>query len=82
MNECIVSFLGISILWSLKYFQNFGIQEKPSAKPLVLKGLSEKDIVFENVGFQYPDGAQIFEDLSMVIRAGKKTAIVGGSGSG
>lgn len=41
-----------------------------------------KDIIFDNVSFQYEGGAQIFKDLSMVIKAGKKTAIVGGSGSG
>lgn len=42
----------------------------------------QQNIVFENVAFQYEGGAPIFEDLSLVIQAGKKTAIVGGSGSG
>jgi len=58
------------------------IQESVNASPLVLVEGKSNDIVFENVSFQYPEGAHIFEDLSMVIQSGKKTAVVGGSGSG
>lgn len=53
-----------------------------NASPLVLVEGKSNDIVFENVSFQYPEGAHIFEDLSLVIQSGKKTAVVGGSGSG
>jgi len=58
------------------------IKEIPGASPLALSTNIHKDIVFDKVSFQYEGGAQIFKDLSMVIKAGKKTAIVGGSGSG
>lgn len=58
------------------------MQEIPDAPPLMLTSDKQQDIVFENVAFQYEGGASIFNDLSMTIQAGKKTAIVGGSGSG
>jgi len=58
------------------------IKEIPDAPPLMLTSDKQQDIVFENVAFQYEGGASIFNDLSMTIQAGKKTAIVGGSGSG
>lgn len=58
------------------------IKEIPGAVPLQFSNTCPKDIVFDNVSFQYDGGAQIFNNLSMVVQAGKKTAIVGGSGSG
>lgn len=39
-------------------------------------------IEFQNVSFEYESGKKIFDDLSLTIPAGKKIAIVGGSGSG
>uniref|UniRef100_A0A182NJA4 Iron-sulfur clusters transporter ABCB7, mitochondrial n=1 Tax=Anopheles dirus TaxID=7168 RepID=A0A182NJA4_9DIPT len=39
-------------------------------------------IEFRNVGFRYAQSNDIFRDLSFTIPAGKKIAIVGGSGSG
>lgn len=39
-------------------------------------------IEFRNVGFQYKNSNPIFENLSFNIDSGKKTAIIGGSGSG
>lgn len=39
-------------------------------------------IEFRNVAFKYDNNHSIFEDLSFTIPAGKKVAIVGGSGSG
>ncbi|KAJ1522730.1 hypothetical protein ONE63_001890 [Megalurothrips usitatus] len=39
-------------------------------------------IEFRNVSFQYVPGKPIFKDLSFTIPAGKKVAIVGGSGTG
>lgn len=41
-----------------------------------------KDIRFNKVAFSYNENRPIFEDLSFTIRANKKTAIVGSSGSG
>jgi len=39
-------------------------------------------IEFRDVSFGYVDGKPIFDDLSLTIPAGRKIAIVGGSGSG
>ena len=40
------------------------------------------DVVFEQVGFRYPNGTQAIKDVSIHFAAGKKTALVGHSGSG
>ncbi|XP_002165906.2 iron-sulfur clusters transporter ABCB7, mitochondrial [Hydra vulgaris] len=56
--------------------------ESPKAVPLLFLKGDQKDITFENICFQYPNGPVIFKDLSFTIKYGKKTAIVGGSGSG
>ena len=59
------------------------IKDSPLNVPLVLhQGDSNAHITLENVSFAYPDSAQILKDMSFSIPAGKKTAIVGGSGSG
>ncbi|WAQ88821.1 hypothetical protein PtA15_10A241 [Puccinia triticina] len=56
------------------------IKDKPDAKPLqITKG---GEIRFENVSFQYSSSGTIFKDLSFVIPAGKKVALVGPSGCG
>ena len=55
------------------------LQDKPSAKTLVLNGGS---IRFENVNFAYHVDRPIFRDLSFTIPAGKKVAFVGPSGCG
>ena len=39
-------------------------------------------ITFDNVTFSYIDNADILKGLSFHVSAGKKIAIVGGSGSG
>ena len=39
-------------------------------------------ITFQNVKFEYVAGKPVLDDLSFTIPAGKKIAIVGGSGSG
>ncbi|KAG0141428.1 hypothetical protein CROQUDRAFT_83221 [Cronartium quercuum f. sp. fusiforme G11] len=56
------------------------IKDKPNAVPLTLTTGGE--IRFENVSFGYSDSRPIFENLSFVIPAGKKVAIVGPSGCG
>jgi ATP-binding cassette subfamily B protein/subfamily B ATP-binding cassette protein MsbA len=44
--------------------------------------INKFDIEFKNVSFSYGDNPPIINDISFSIPAGKKTAIVGGSGSG
>lgn len=39
-------------------------------------------VVFENVTFHYPDGTLALDDVSFVVEAGQKAALVGPSGSG
>jgi len=40
------------------------------------------DITFDNVSFRYGSRKQVFESLSLTIRKGKTTAVIGESGSG
>lgn len=56
------------------------ITDKPDARPLKLTKGGE--IRFENVSFRYPSSGPIFKDLSFVIPAGTKVALVGPSGCG
>jgi ATP-binding cassette subfamily B protein len=44
--------------------------------------LSAGAVEFRNVTFRYPDGAAVFADFNLSIRAGEKVGIVGPSGSG
>jgi len=50
--------------------------------PNLIVDQSTASIVFDKVKFQYPDNRQLFTELSFEVPAGKKIAIVGGSGSG
>ncbi|EDO27684.1 predicted protein, partial [Nematostella vectensis] len=69
-------------LFSLHRLQT-SIQERADAAPLLLKaGDSQSHVTFEDVSFQYIEGQRILDGLSFSIPAGKKVAIVGGSGSG
>ena len=43
---------------------------------------NEAEVVFENVSFQYVKGQPILSNFSFTVPAGKKIALVGGSGSG
>lgn len=54
-------------------------QNMPGAKALTLQG---GEIRFESVCFSYIEGHPILNNLSFVVPAGKKVAIVGSSGSG
>ncbi|GAA5824112.1 hypothetical protein JCM5353_006148 [Sporobolomyces roseus] len=56
------------------------IKDSPNAKPLALPRGGE--IRFENVSFGYHPERPIFKDVSFVIPAGKKVALVGPSGCG
>lgn len=63
-------------------------QLEATAKPVIVNGVKPwtglaQSIVFENVSFRYkPDEPLVLKNLSLVIPAGKTTAIVGMSGSG
>lgn len=39
-------------------------------------------VVFDNVHFEYVEGQKVLDGVSFEVPAGKKVAIVGGSGSG
>lgn len=56
-------------------------QTKPNAETFMVTP-TNAFIEFRNVSFHYVPGKPIFKDLSFTIPAGKKVAIVGGSGSG
>lgn len=46
-------------------------------------GLPSREVRFEHVAFHYPQsGRQVFEDLELVIPAGRSTALVGINGAG
>jgi len=55
------------------------MRDHPAATPLVRNGAA---VLFENVGFRYPGGSPVFEDLSVRIDAGQRVGLVGPSGSG
>lgn len=56
---------------------------KPGAFPLILKPGDEKaHVIFDNVVFNYLPAQSILNGLTFTVPAGKKIAIVGGSGSG
>ena len=56
---------------------------KLGAFPLVLKpGDDRAHVIFDNVVFSYLPGQNILNGLTFTVPAGKKIAIVGGSGSG
>ncbi len=55
------------------------IQDKPDAKPLVVKG---GEVVFDAVDFSYESNRTILHSLNLKIGAGQTVAVVGPSGSG
>lgn len=57
------------------------IQNKPDA-PYLSIGKENASIQFQNVNFEYEAGKTIFNNLTFDVKPGKKTAFVGGSGSG
>lgn len=58
------------------------IKDTPNARRLVLSPLSPGEIRFENVTFGYHPDRPILKNVSFVIPAGERVAIVGPSGSG
>lgn len=69
---------------------NVGSGVRAIFEPLELEDRSdarEADIArgaisFDHVGFRYPDGTEVFRDLSVTIPAGQRVGLVGVSGSG
>ena len=79
-NAYIDSHKRIPMIESICDFVN-GPVENDSSRPLnmnVLKG----NVRFENVTFKYNDEVKLYEDFSLCIEGGHKTAIVGASGCG
>ncbi|RWS29681.1 ABC transporter sub-family B-like protein 1, partial [Leptotrombidium deliense] len=57
------------------------VKSKPAA-PTLITSLENAYVQFNDVTFGYVDGQKILDGLSFEVPAGKKVAIVGGSGSG
>lgn len=55
------------------------LRDDPQAVPLVHKGAA---ISFQNVGFGYPLGRQVFAGLNLEIKAGERVGLIGPSGGG
>jgi ABC-type multidrug transport system fused ATPase/permease subunit len=62
-------------------FYCFSLQNTFDAVPLSITPQTTT-ITFRNVKFEYVAGKPVLDGLSFTIPAGKKIAIVGGSGSG
>ena len=55
------------------------IVDAPDAKPLAVQA---GEVEFRNIRFEYRQGKQVIEDLSLTVRAGEKVGLVGLSGAG
>src|SRR5438477_1287535 len=55
------------------------LKDHPEAEPLIRSGAA---VGFNNVGFHYPGGIQVFEKFSLRIPPGQKVGLVGRSGGG
>lgn len=77
------SLIDMQALFQLREIES-KVKDTAVSVPLVIPPPPARhtDIVFDNVSFTYSESAQIFNQLSLVVEGGKKTAIIGGSGSG
>lgn len=57
------------------------VASSDSAKDVKLTA-KDTDITFDNICFEYIEGQKILDGLTFTVPAGKRVAIVGGSGSG
>uniref|UniRef100_A0ABI7VS76 Iron-sulfur clusters transporter ABCB7, mitochondrial n=1 Tax=Felis catus TaxID=9685 RepID=A0ABI7VS76_FELCA len=57
------------------------IKDKAMASPIQITPQTST-VVFDNVHFEYVEGQKVLDGVSFEVPAGKKVAIVGGSGSG
>jgi len=55
------------------------LKDHPEAEPLIRSGAA---VGFNNVGFHYPGGIQVFEKFSLRIQPGQRVGLVGHSGGG
>jgi ATP-binding cassette subfamily B protein len=55
------------------------LRDHPEATPLVRRGTR---VVFEKISFRYPDGHQVFRNLSLTLEPGQRVGLVGRSGGG
>uniref|UniRef100_A0A0N5B194 Iron-sulfur clusters transporter ABCB7, mitochondrial n=1 Tax=Syphacia muris TaxID=451379 RepID=A0A0N5B194_9BILA len=72
--------IDMQMMFSLMYLKS-SIVEKPDA-PMLEVDRDNASISIKNVNFGYIPGQPILKDISFEVPAGKKVAIVGGSGSG
>ena len=56
-----------------------GMRDHPEARSLAR---TDASIVFENVGFAYPDGRRVFDNLGLRLQRGQRVGLVGPSGAG
>ena len=56
-----------------------GLRDHPEAEPLMRHGAS---IEFQNVGFSYPDGHEVFTGLNLYLGPDQRIGLVGRSGAG
>jgi ATP-binding cassette, subfamily B, bacterial len=84
-----ISWDDVALSWMLQGLPRIGEleaalapgQRQPGALPAA--GLPATDVRFEHVGFGYPGAdRQVFTDLSLVLPAGRSTALVGINGAG
>ncbi|EDV36373.1 uncharacterized protein Dana_GF11993 [Drosophila ananassae] len=68
----------------MELFQKTSLQPNPPQSPYNTVEKSEGDIVYENVGFEYPTrkGTPILSGLNLTIKKSTTVALVGPSGSG
>jgi ATP-binding cassette subfamily B protein len=55
------------------------LRDHPKAESLIRSGAA---IAFENISFQYPGGAKVFDRLSLRLQPGQRVGLVGQSGGG
>jgi ATP-binding cassette, subfamily B, bacterial len=55
------------------------LRDHPEAEPLIRTGAA---IAFENISFQYPGGAKVFDRFSLRLQPGQRVGLVGQSGGG
>lgn len=72
--------IDMQMMFSLLYLKS-SIKEEPNAPTLNITP-ENSSICFKNVNFSYLPGQPILSGLSFEVPAGKKVAIIGGSGSG
>lgn len=76
-----VNFRLLNLFSFLFFFNLCVLKEKEMAPPLLVTP-QEATIRFEDVYFEYLEGQKVLTGVSFEVPAGKKVAIVGGSGSG